>query len=294
MSRYSYYQSYPYSKPRETEEGLKAKSKRGDFAKNWWATRWIEALEKLVTPGRLSRGRTYARKGQVLSIEEVKGGITAKVQGSRRAPYKVSLKIGALSQTQWAEVIAVLAEQALFTAQLLAGEMPPDIEEVFKTANVSLFPQSEAELVTKCSCPDPVSPCKHVAAVHYLLGERFDEDPFMIFRLRGQSAEQLLAAIRTRQAHSGEAGEGENAEDSLPLSEQLDHFWGTEQALKQFPTTIKPPRTLFPILKRLGQPSFLKEDVLGLLGPAYQAMTEAALRTAFGDEEEEERINGTD
>jgi uncharacterized Zn finger protein len=191
------------TKPKAVKDGLKARSQRGSFAKNWWAQRWIAALERLVDSGRLTRGRAYARKGQVLSIEETKDGIAAKVQGSQRSPYKIKIQIAPLSEAQWDQVIDALAEQAIFTAQLLAGEMPQEIESAFEAARVSLFPARRDDLKTDCSCPDYANPCKHVAAAHYILGERFDEDPFLIFRLRGRTQEQVMAALRQRRA--GEA-----------------------------------------------------------------------------------------
>jgi uncharacterized Zn finger protein len=289
MSRYyDYYSYFKPSKPIETDQGIKARSKRGDFVKNWWANRWIKALEQLVDAGRLRRGRTYARKGQVLSIEETRSGIEAKVQGSRKRPYNVTINIDVLSNAQWEKVIDVLAEQAIFTAQLLAGEMPAEIEEAFKAAGVSLFPQKGAELMTSCSCPDWANPCKHVAAVHYILGEQFDEDPFLLFRLRGRTQEQILEALRARRAEaSGPADDFEEVEEIVtPLREKVENFWEMGQPLTHFKTTIKPPVTEFPILKRLGQPSFLSDDLLKVLGPAYRAITEMAIATAFGNEAE--------
>jgi uncharacterized Zn finger protein len=287
--RYNYYSYFKPSQPIETDQGIKARSKRGSFAKNWWATRWINSLEKLVDPGRLRRGRTYARKGQVLSIEETKSGLAARVQGSRRRAYKVSLDIDHLTDGQWEQVTDALAEQAIFTAQLLAGEMPDNIEEAFQAAGVSLFPETEVELMTECSCPDWANPCKHVAAVHYILGEQFDEDPFMIFRLRGRTQEQILAALRARRAEVTDLVEDEEEiEEGTPLAEQIENFWEMGQPLTQFKTTIKPPVTALPILKRLGQPTFLTEDLLHTLGPAYQAITQAALAMAFGNDTEEE------
>lgn len=285
---YDYYSYFKPSKPIETDQGIKARSKRGDFAKNWWANRWIKSLERLVDAGRLRRGRTYARKGQVLSIEETRSGIEAKVQGSRKRPYNVTINIDALSNAQWEKVIDVLAEQAIFTAQLLAGEMPDEIEEAFKAAGVSLFPEKRAELMTSCSCPDWANPCKHVAAVHYILGEQFDEDPFLLFRLRGRTQEQILEALRARRAEaSGPEDDFEAVEENVtPLREKIENFWGMGQPLTHFKTTIKPSVTEFPILKRLGQPSFLSDDLLKVLGPAYRAITEMAIATAFGNEAE--------
>ncbi len=200
---YDYY--FKPTKAKEAKDGIKARSQRGSFAKNWWAQRWIAALERLVDSGRLTRGRSYARKGQVLSIEENKDGIAAKVQGSRATPYKIKIQITALTDAEWEKVFDALSEQAIFTAQLLAGEMPQDIESAFERAKVSLFPSKRADLQTDCSCPDYSNPCKHIAATHYILGERFDEDPFLIFRLRGRTQEQVMAALRQRRAGDADA-----------------------------------------------------------------------------------------
>ncbi|MCB0208419.1 MAG: SWIM zinc finger family protein [Anaerolineae bacterium] len=282
MSRYDYYEYFQPSQPLKTDEGIKARSKKGKFVKNWWAKRWIDTLEQLVDAGRLRRGKRYARQGQILSIEEKKTGIKAKVQGSRSTPYKVSLDITPLTDTQWDAVIDALSNQAIFTAQLLSGEMPQDIEEVFTHVGVSLFPGTSAELTTKCTCPDWANPCKHVAAVHYILGERFDEDPFLLFRLRGRTQEQILDALRSR--HADAAGDEASIEEIvIPLSETIDNFWGPSQP-PRFKTAIKPPQTALPILKRLGQPAFLEPDLLDTLGPVYEAITETALKTAFGDQ----------
>jgi uncharacterized Zn finger protein len=287
MSRYDYdyYDYFKPSKPIETDQGIKARSKRGDFVENWWAQRWIETLEQLLDRGRLSRGKSYARKGQVLSIKETKQGIEARVQGSRQKPYKVTIEIDPLTAAQWDKVIETLAGQAIFTAQLLAGEMPQDIEQGFAKTGVSLFPKKKTELKTHCSCPDPANPCKHVAAVHYILGERFDQDPFLLFRLRGRSQEQLMEALRARRAETGGQDEIETElEIATPLNEGIAYFWELGQPLTQFKTAIKPPLTELPILKRLGQPVFLREDLIEVLGPAYRAITEAALAAAFGTE----------
>jgi uncharacterized Zn finger protein len=288
MSRYDYYGYFKPSRPRETTEGIKARSKRGAFAKNWWATRWIETLERLVDSKRLGRGRRYARAGQVVSLKEVPGGVEANVQGSRRTPYKVSISVEPLSDKQWERVVEALADQAIFSVQLLAGEMPAEIEQVFTAAGVSLFPDKRAHLHTDCSCPDWANPCKHVAAVHYILGEQFDEDPFLLFRLRGRSQKQLLAELRARR--TGEADEDfeeeEIEEPALPLSETLADFWGTNQPLKPVKTAIEPPPVTLPILKRLGQPSFLADDnLIRLLGPVYQAIADQAVSVAYEQEE---------
>ena len=291
--RKDYDDDYFYFKPTrpiEAKDGIKARSQRGAFAKNWWAQRWIAALERFVDAGRLSRGRSYARKGQVLSIEETKDGIAARVQGSMRTPYKIKIQIFPLTDAEWDKVIDALSEQAIFTAQLLAGEMPQDIEQAFEVARVSLFPTTRRDLQTDCSCPDPANPCKHIAATHYILGERFDEDPFLIFRLRGRTQEQVMQALRQRRAGSKDTVEEEmeEAEAAIPLEESLSNFWDLGAPVEGFSVSIRPPVIEMPLLKRLGEANFVPEPgIQSWLSTAYQAVSRKAIQTAFKDTSEE-------
>ncbi len=286
------------SVPIRTNKGINARSQRGAFSKNWWARRWIEAMENLVDPARLSRGRSYARTGQVLTIQETKNGIEAKVQGSRPQPYKVTIQLTPLTDEQWSQVIDALSEQALFTAQLLAGEMPANIEDAFNTAGVSLFPSETGDLSSSCSCPDWANPCKHVAATHYILGDHFDDDPFLLFRMRGRSQEQILQALRQRRAVSGEPEADEDSapqeiEQVAPLEELIDTFWQPAESLDTFPLTIKPASIDMPLLKRLGEPNFLSgESLQVILKPVYDIFMRSALRAAYSEEEPVESNNG--
>jgi len=291
--RKNYYDDYFYftsTRAIEAKDGIKARSQRGAFVKNWWAQRWITALERLVDSGRLSRSRSYARKGQVLSIEETKDGIAARVQGSMRTPYKIKIQISPLTNAEWDKVIDALSEQAIFTAQLLAGEMPQEIEQAFEKAKVSLFPSTRSDLRTDCSCPDPANPCKHIAATHYILGERFDEDPFLIFRLRGRTQEQVMQALRQRRAGRDETVEEEmeEAEAATPLEESISNFWDLGAPVEGFSVSIRPPVIEMPLLKRLGEANFVPEPgIQSWLSTAYQAVSRKAIQTAFKDTSEE-------
>lgn len=281
--------SYYYFKPtkaKEVKDGIKARSKRGAFASSWWAKRWIAALERLVDSGRLGRGRSYARKGQVISIDEKKDGVIAKVQGSRSRPYNVTINIASLTDSQWEEVIDILAEQAIFAAQLLAGEMPQDIEETFKEAGASLFPEKRGSLETDCSCPDWANPCKHVAAAHYILGERFDEDPFLIFRLRGRTQDEVMSALRERRAGEDDFVEEEDEpEIIIPLDESVSIFFELGAPLDDFSVSIQQPAIKMPLLKRLGDASFVpKPGIEALLQGAYAEISQKAVEMAYGGE----------
>jgi len=174
------------------------------FGTEWWTRQWIGALEAFGWENRLQRGRTYARTGRVQTLLIEAGTAEARVRGSRPVPYRVVIRLRAFPRFVWKGVLDLIAEKARYGGQLLAGEMPADIDELFAASGYSLFPRTQSELNTRCSCPDDANPCKHIAAVHYVLGSQFDADPFVLFRLRGMPRETLLAEIRARR-HMPEA-----------------------------------------------------------------------------------------
>jgi uncharacterized Zn finger protein len=294
----SWWYDYDSRGPIDVEGGIRARSARGEIGKSWWAQRWSQALNRLMDSGRLSRGRSYARRGQVISIDEEEGAVVAKVQGSRPRPYRVRIELARLPDEIWERVLDLLADQALFAAHLLAGEMPADIEDAFAAAGASLFPARNHELVTDCSCPDWANPCKHVAAVYFLLGEAFDDDPFMIFRLRGRSQDQVLAALRTRRAEEPAGGAGPLPESSrppampAPLPEHPATFWEWREAPDGLVFNPQHPDIELGILQRLGQPDFLPQDILSLLGPTYEHVSQQAEALAYMEEEPEEENAG--
>jgi uncharacterized Zn finger protein len=162
----------------------------------WWVQQWVDLLNSYRFKKRLERGRNYARQGHILSLEFKNSKVHATVQGTAQEPYKLSIWIERFTDEDWGFVIDTLAKQARYSAQLLAGEMPDDIESVFTANGLSLFPFTLADVSSKCSCPDPKNPCKHIAAVYYQLGDFFREDPFVLFQLRGRTKEQILEALR--------------------------------------------------------------------------------------------------
>jgi uncharacterized Zn finger protein len=282
----SWYYNYKAKPTIETDEGIKAKSKRGAFVKNWWATRWIEAMERLMDRGRLQRGRRYARKGQVLSLTEGTGEVIGKVQGSRRRPYTITIQIKPLTDKQWEQVISALSARPIFMAQLLAGEMPQEIEDAFADVKLSLFPTSR-DLTQECNCPDWAEVCKHLASVHYILAERFDEDPFLLFRLRGKTQDEIMEALGKLQgADGGEDSTAPEYEPPAPLSDSLSDFWASGDEAAQFQTHIAPPDTPYPALARLGAPAFM-DTIERWLKPAYDVLSETAVSTAFTDQTNE-------
>ncbi|HZD22034.1 MAG TPA: SWIM zinc finger family protein, partial [Acidimicrobiia bacterium] len=212
---------YPPSRPRPVEDGIKAKSRRGAIAQTWWSERFIDVIESIIVGGRLQRGKTYARRGQVIGLELRPGAVTASVQGSRVRPYQVRIGLPAFGKTEWTRVCEVLADNAWYAAKLLAGEMPEDIEEAFDAVGLSLFPSGADELTMDCTCPDWEVPCKHLAAVFYLLAESFDEDPFAILAWRGRDRDRLLDTLSALRSGGG-GGEATPGESVVPLADCLD------------------------------------------------------------------------
>lgn len=276
---------YPRSKPRAATGGIKAQSKRGQFGASWWAKRWISVLESFDIGARLARGRSYARRGQVLSVDVQEGAVTAKVQGSQARPYAIEIAVKTLSKEDWGKVIDALAAQALFTAKLLAGEMPQDIEQVFTTAGVSLFPQKRNDLQTECSCPDYSNPCKHIAAVYYLLGEEFDRDPFLLFRLRGLERDDLLKQLTQASPAAPSAATVAPPEAVEPLPKTAKAFWTKgEMPAGLFGDVTRPPQSAaWP--RRLGNFPFWRgsQRFLDALTDLYSTAGEEGLEVFLGE-----------
>jgi uncharacterized Zn finger protein len=187
---------YEKAAPIRVENGIRARSKRGDIGSSWWSRRFIDVLEELELGTRLASGRRYARAGQVVTLDVTAGSVTSTVQGSRPRPYEVSIGLTQIWPTQWERIERALANQVIFSAKLLAGDMPEDLERVFSELRQPLFPESADELRMECSCPDWSVPCKHVAATLYLLAEAFDGDPFLILAWRGRTKAELLTNLR--------------------------------------------------------------------------------------------------
>lgn len=275
---------YPYAPPRPIADGIKAKTTRGAFGTSWWAKRWIAVLEGFDWGSRLQRGRSYARRGQVVSIDVKPGQVHAKVQGSRPTPYTVHLTIPPLTDAQWEHAIERMAQQAIFAAKLLAGEMPQNIEDAFAAAHVSLFPQDAHAITMACSCPDWAEPCKHTAAVYYLLGEQFDDDPFLMFQIRGRTRAHITEALQAQRAAAADALTGVEAPatERVPaLVDLVGSFYQAGSEFQNIDVQITAPDVEAGMLQQLGAaPAGTDAD----LRAVYRAMTAYALHKVFGAE----------
>lgn len=278
-----YWGYYEARKPKEVEDGIKAKSRRGAIGEKWWSKRWVALLESFKMGARLGRGRSYARKGQVISIDVRKGVVRSKVQGARSKPYDLEIRLTQISDDDWEKAIEAMASKAVFAAKLLSGEMPKDIEEAFVDAGCSLFP-GKKDIKTNCSCPDWADPCKHIAAVYYIMAEKFDEDPFLLFKLRGRTKDEIIEALRESRASTMPADEAKAPDDETPpsderpLEERLDQFWESGDDLDLVAPRPRPPEVPGAVLKRLGDApiSIDGANLASYLPKAYEAAGRAA------------------
>lgn len=290
MSRWGYWDYYEPTKPRAVKGGIKAQSKRGAFGESWWAKRWTAVLESFDIGARLGRGRSYARKGQVMNVDISKGAVKAKVQGSSSRPYNITIKIKALPEADWKKLASALSREALFAAKLLAGEMPQEIEQVFTQAGLSLFPAKLRDLETSCSCPDWSNPCKHIAAVYYLLGEEFDRDPFLIFRLRGLSREELIELLDATGAGTVPRTPALQTQTAVteaprePIAANADSFWRGGDLPDDLFGEINLPPVSAALPKRLGNFTFWRgnERFLEALEPVYVQASKRGLDVFLG------------
>lgn len=266
----------------------------------WWVQRWLELLDSYRFKKRLERARIYAKAGHVLRIDFVGAQAIALVQGSEAEPYRVSLTLEPFTDEAWGYVIETLGEKAIFSAQLLAGEMPERIEQVFTQNGLNLFPFTLGDVKSKCSCPDKANPCKHIGAVYYQLGDRFNEDPFVIFQLRGRTKGQILEALQhQRLQHTGHQSPSiqqptRSPEPNLPPSTRrrkraiapadVQQFWQYDHPLDPSLVVLMPPSDGKLSLDILGEMALNYEDAQAFqsyLLQVYGAASQQALMQAL-------------
>ena len=296
----------------------------------WWVRRW-QALIRLMgmDAGADAAATSGMLRGcRVKRLEVAPGIIQAVVQDREMGVAKVEIMLAVLDDRQWERVIDALASQALFAAQLLAGNMPPEIEPVFNQAGAALLPADASEVEHTCStCAPSGKLCRPLMAVYWQLGEMLAEDPWLLLRLRGRDRQQVLAALHERRntGGTGEAavhmgpgdatlaetvmgafyappqlGAAAGREDVEPLAVRLSDFWGRRKVLEDVHHHLARPAAELAILRRLGPPSPTPDglEAYNQLQTAYRRVTDAAWTLAFAPEEDEDSAaqegNGTD
>jgi uncharacterized Zn finger protein len=284
----------PSAIPLPARAGIALRDGSQPIGESWWSRRFIELLESFGLGSRLQRGREYARAGQVLELDVEPGIALARVQGSRYTPYRVRIRPEPFSTHQWRRAEKAIAFRALPLAKLLAGEMPGDIEKLLADAKLALLPGSYEELRASCTCPDAANPCKHTAAVYYVLAERLDEDPFALFTLRGRTREELVESLRRRRAKAAggaapaprtAAAETTDVEEPPPLAELIDCFWSSGHGLDELQLTPLAGEAPDALIRQLGPAPVTADgrDLGDVLAPLYARLAAGAERRALSD-----------
>jgi uncharacterized Zn finger protein len=254
----------------------------------WWVQKWLELLDSYRFKKRLERARLYAREGNVLSIDFEGSQVLARVQGSEPEPYLVDLSLVAFSDEEWEYIIKLLSKKAIYSAQLLTGQMPDNIERVFIDSGVNLFPFSLADIRSRCTCPDKANPCKHIGAVYYQLGDRFSVDPFVLLQLRGRTKNQILEALRQKRSYSSDnepliSSESVAIKKTAPDND-IDRFWQYDDDLDPTLVVITPGsenQTILDILGNFPLAAAESEAIEQFLKPIYRQIPQEAMVTAL-------------
>lgn len=246
-------------------------------AGTWWSERFLGALGPLLAARQLQRGRSTARKGEVTQLDIGPGAVVARVQRAGEEPYEVRLLLPVIDEESWERILDDLAARSLYAARMLAGDLPPEIEEVFAAQGESLLPGPLSRLTTACTCPEWENPCTHAAAVCCLLAEAIDAEPFSVLWWRGMAKDAVLAALGERRGALHDDG-GDRGDDAASGSsagnESLERFWmaGDVESIHACPAAPEQPAAVLRGAPR-GVLAVFGVDLCDVLVPLYEAIS---------------------
>jgi uncharacterized Zn finger protein len=179
----------------------------------FWGNSWCKHLESYSDlHNRLERGRSYIRNGSVIDLQIKPGLVTALVSGSE--VYEIKIEPRPLQKDLWLAIKSKCSGQIGSLVDLLQGKLSSDVMNIVTARDGGLFPHPQ-EIRMKCSCPDYASLCKHLAAVLYGIGTRFDERPELFFQLRNVDHLELISAAGAGVAKIKSRAKSAIADDSL-------------------------------------------------------------------------------
>lgn len=200
--------------------------RKSTFGQTWWGQQWIKIIEGLDESGRLARGRSYANNGSVQSIAFEGNKIAARVKGTRPRPYKISFSIDPLPPSDKARLVTLITDHPLYLTQLLNRQLPSELFNDCQRQGIALFPSSWEAFHSDCDCPDWGDPCKHRAAVLYLVANEIDKNPFLIFELRDFDLFKSLEAL-------GFASSDQKDVETLDVADIRQLYEGSEETVFQ-------------------------------------------------------------
>ncbi|MEO1009222.1 MAG: hypothetical protein AAFX79_11710 [Planctomycetota bacterium] len=291
------------TKPRRVSGGLRLKRKEDQPLETIPERRLMRLLELSASPAVIEEGLAYARGGQTRSLEVEPGRVRASVQGRRHRAYEITLELEPFTAEQWDDVADQLNEQPRIAADILAGGLPADVEEVFQPLGLALLPSSPDEVRVRTTCPDHPEDGsrwgKHACCVVALLGERIAADPIIAFKLRGLPDNDLAERMSHRRLVT--AGgllpkpiyqprvEGASDTPGPTLEDAIEGFWDSPVDLDDLDLSVEPPAVPTPLLRRLGPSPFTdaKFPLVGLLATCYEVARSRLLREERGEDEDD-------
>jgi len=287
--------------PRRVRHGVKLLGKVDPPVVSGVGLRWMKLVAAAIDATTLAAGLAYARSGQTTSLEIKAGGVNAHVQGTALRPYETRIIVPAFTEEEWESIIRAMARESIHVAKLLANEIPPGLDDLLGVMQLSLLPDSLDATHWECSCAEP-KPCKHLAAIGYLLADRLTQAPLLVFTVLGLPAERLLDRLRrarTIQEHGVasahvDAAIPETQVDPLPLEACLDEFWRLGPQLQDADDRPPAPHVSHALLRRMG-PSPLngKFPMVGLLASVYDTVSAAAVKMRDRGEETSGEVEGS-
>ncbi len=262
------------------------------------ARRLLALACSMASPEDYAEGLEYARRGQTMNAEVSGVLASARIMGRAERAYTTTLQFAGIPEEIWKAAAETMAGEAIYTASLLAGDVPDRVDSLFVALGSSLVPRPE-DVKLSCTCGHTAGWCKHACTLVAIVADKVDERPFLLFELRSQRGEALLDAIRAQgsgsdltalatpvyEAHVPDAPSARG----LPLAECLEHYWDAGPELASIATPIEPPTVSHPLLRRLGPSPFgeWRFPLVGLLATCYDVIGTANLdREEEGSEDE--------
>lgn len=282
--------------PRKVRGGIRLASGSGAFPESWPAQRWMRLVERAAQGEALAAGLHYAVAGQTRKMSIDPGKIKGFVQGRVIGAYETTITVPAFAPDLAEKAIGAMAAQAVHAAKLLAGDLPPTVEDALAPAGLRLFPAEPGELGTRCTCREAQPWCKHACCLAYLVAERFAGDPFLVFTLRGLPREELLERLRQQRSLAGSGGGGAMVyspaipgvtdTEPTPIDECVADFWRVGPELETLSLPVAKPEVSHPLLRRLGSSPYAgpgKFPLVGLLATCYDLVSDATIRAEAGE-----------
>lgn len=271
--------------PRRVRGGVRLSRKDPELAASWPAQRIIRLVEGGAPGDNLREGLEYARLGQAKSFILAPGRIDAVIQGRSDRPYQTRLTLPTIPPEGWEPIVRAMAEQASYTARLLAGEVPSNIEDAFAPSGRRLFPADLAEFTSTCTCGHESAWCKHACCAAYLLADRLGDDPLVMFELRGITRADVMEHLRAGRTAPPTGIDvpvyvpTSHGDGAVPLEQCADRFWEAGPELDLIDIPIEPPAVSHALLRRLGPSPFPESrfPLVGLLATCYDLVSKHAL-----------------